>query len=100
MRNTYGDAPYTKFAISTATWTKAFEPSGNRRRLAINYRSSETATFFFALQNAQPVTTDVAQEVLPGDVVSFEDGDMPTSALWFFQSSGVAVDIFASEASE
>jgi len=100
MRNTYGDAPYIKFLVANDTWVQAFPANPTRRRLVINLRSPETAIFFFALQNAEPANTDAAQEVLPGDIISFEDVDMPTSAVWLFQESGVSVDIFVSEASE
>jgi len=101
MANRYGDAPYVKTSVATATWVKVLEDNYNRVRLALHTRSG-VATFFVALQRAEPTVgnTDVAEELVGGAVLRFTAIDMPTSAVWVRQTSGGPLDFFVSEVTE
>lgn len=99
MANRYGDAPYVKTSVATATWTQVSSDNHFRVRLVLHTRTG-VVTFFVAFQRTEPVTTDVAEELVGGGITRFSAIDMPTSAIWVFQSSGSPVDFFVSEVTE
>ncbi len=94
-RRILGDLTTTKTAVVTATYTKILSMKSDRQHLM--YKRND-ADFYVFLQEATPSSTDEGTLIDSTYLGEFWDGDnIPTSAVWVYQSTGGNKDIFVRE---